>query len=47
MKLKALKPIKVKNREMNYDFSENLIQEVENEIHIQQLLSTNKFTIEK
>lgn len=31
---------------MNYDFSENLTQEVTNEEHIQILLNTNKFTIE-
>jgi hypothetical protein len=47
MKLKAKKPLKISNREMNYDFSKNLIQDIENENHIQILLNTKKFTIEK
>ena len=46
MKLKAKKPLKISNRDMSYDFSENLIQEITDESHIEILLSTNKFTIE-
>lgn len=42
--IKAVKPIKIKNREMSYDFSKNLIQNIENETHYQLLLNTNKFT---
>ena len=45
MMLKAKKPIKISNRNMRYDFSKDLIQEITNEEHIKILLSTNKFTL--
>lgn len=44
-KIKALKPMRISNRDMKYDFSENLIQDIEDQNHIQILLNTNKFTL--
>lgn len=46
MKLRAKKPMRISNRDMRYDFSKDLVQEIENEEHVQILLNTNKFTIE-
>ena len=44
-KIKAKKPIKISNKTMRYDFSQNLIQDIDNEEHIQILLNTNKFDL--
>lgn len=43
--LKAKKPLRIKDSEMSYDFSKELIQEITDENHIQKLLSTNKFDL--
>ena len=47
VKIRAKKPMRISNRDMSYDFSENLVQDIEDEEHIKILLSTNKFKIEK
>ena len=45
--IQAIKPILVSNKEMRYDFTKELIQDIDNENHINVLLSTNKFKLIK
>lgn len=43
--IRAKKPTIVKNKEFRYDFSEDLIQDIDNLEHIEILIKTNKFTL--
>jgi len=47
VKIKAIKPVIISNKNMRYDFSKDLIQDIKNEEHVQLLLNTNKFKLEK
>jgi len=45
VQIKAKKPIKIKNKNFEYDFRQNIIQDIEDENHVQILLNTNKFDL--